>query len=177
MLLFFVPLKIILWQLLFLSLNISIESFVWQRVLFVTPQISVTAATITNLLNAIMNWLIFFSAFPSIPPNKQILIIEGIISNNISKAILFDLFASLFLIIGLNCLLKGLITKPLLQYLRLNTRPIPAPNSTGTPGNNEVNNQAAPNIPISTKMYLQATFLGYILSLIIFGILVVIINK
>lgn len=62
------PLRAILYQLLFIVIAISVESIVLQRYLGIGRKSSIQYAATANLLSTVVGWFVFFVVEPLLPP-------------------------------------------------------------------------------------------------------------
>ncbi len=77
------PLKAILLQVLFLAIAIAIEAFVWRRKLHLPRRTTVEFAMATNLLAAVVGWLVFFLVQRFLMPRSlQIQLVSYIFFSN-----------------------------------------------------------------------------------------------
>jgi hypothetical protein len=72
------PLRAILFQLLFIVIAIAIESIVLQRYLGIGRKISIQYAATANLLSTIVGWLLFFVIQPWLPASLRTQLISYI---------------------------------------------------------------------------------------------------
>lgn len=92
------PLRAILFQLLFLVLAIAIEAIVLQRYLGIGQKTSIQYAATANLVAAVVGWLIFFTAESSLPPVWRVQLIGYIFYDRInSPALLIGLAFIIFI--------------------------------------------------------------------------------
>ncbi len=70
------PLKAILFQLLFVVLAIAIEAIVLQRYLGIGRKTSIQYTATANLLSTVVGWFIFFVAAPLLPPDWQLQLVN-----------------------------------------------------------------------------------------------------
>lgn len=76
------PLRAIMFQILFLSIAIAVESFVLEKRLGLSRRVSIEYATSVNLFSTIFGWLIFFFLEPSLPQFLQKQLINFILFDN-----------------------------------------------------------------------------------------------
>ncbi len=79
-----VPLQTILYQLFFLLLAISVEAFVLQKQLQISPKEGVEYAASINLLSITIGWFIFFGIEKALPEPLKLQIIVYIFFDRIS---------------------------------------------------------------------------------------------
>jgi hypothetical protein len=72
------PLRAILYQLLFLVLAIAVESYVIQRYLGIGKKSSIQYAATANLLSTVVGWFVFFVVEPWLPDTWRQLLINYI---------------------------------------------------------------------------------------------------
>jgi len=65
------PLRAVMFQLLFLLIAISVEAFIIQQKMILTRRVSIQYAASLNLLSTILGWLIFFFLHPLLPLDWQ----------------------------------------------------------------------------------------------------------
>lgn len=70
------PLKAILFQLLFIVLAIAIEAIVLQRYLGIGRKTSIQYTATANLLSTVVGWFIFFVVAPLLPPDWQLQLVN-----------------------------------------------------------------------------------------------------
>lgn len=70
------PLKAILFQLLFVVLAIAIEAIVLQRYLGIGRKTSIQYTATANLLSTVVGWFIFFVVTPLLPPDWQLQVVN-----------------------------------------------------------------------------------------------------
>lgn len=92
------PLRAILFQLLFIVLAIAVESIVLQKYLGIGQKTSIQYAATANLASTVVGWLIFFTAESSLPPSWRVQLIGYIFYDRInSPALLIGLAFSIFI--------------------------------------------------------------------------------
>ena len=75
------PLRAILYQLLFIVLAIAVEAFTLQRYLGIGRTTSIQYAATANLLSTVIGWFLFFITEPLLPPDWQQQLLEFIFFN------------------------------------------------------------------------------------------------
>lgn len=65
------PLRMIVYQLLFIVIAIAVEAFVLQRYLGIGKKSSIQYAATANLLSTVVGWFVFFVVEPWLPPDWQ----------------------------------------------------------------------------------------------------------
>lgn len=65
------PLRAVMFQLVFLLIAISVEAFIIQQKMILTRRVSIQYAASLNLLSTILGWLIFFLLHPLLPLDWQ----------------------------------------------------------------------------------------------------------
>lgn len=89
------PLRAIIYQLLFIVLAIAVEAFVLQRYLGIGKKASVQYAATANLLSTVVGWFVFFVVEPWLPAAWQ---------QQLINYIFFDLTSNPPILIGLGFL-------------------------------------------------------------------------
>ncbi|NDJ16687.1 filament integrity protein FraC [Myxacorys almedinensis] len=97
------PLRAILFQLLFIVLAIAIEAMVLQNYLGIGQKICIQYAATANLVVTIVGWLIFFLVEPLLPVVLKVQLIGYVFYDRISSPVLliilaFIIFISAFLL-------------------------------------------------------------------------------
>ena len=100
------PLRAIVFQLLFLLVTISLESFVIEKHLDVPRKTSVDYAASINLIATVSGWLIFFYFEPHLPPVPQTVLMKFILFNEWSESTLILLFAFGFFTFFITLIIK-----------------------------------------------------------------------
>ncbi len=77
------PLRAIIFQMLFLSLAIAIEALVFQKQWKLSRKASIEYSLGLNLFSTCLGWLLFFAFQPFLPPNLKKQIITFVFFNNI----------------------------------------------------------------------------------------------
>lgn len=80
---FVLPLRAILFQMLFLSLAIAIEALVFQKQWKLSRKASIEYSLGLNLFSTGLGWLVFFAVQPFLSPNLKKQIITFVFFNNI----------------------------------------------------------------------------------------------
>lgn len=119
-----VPLRAVVFQVLFLLVAIAVEAQVLRRELGIAPRKSVDYASTINLLSTIVGWLLLFNLQPFLPPNLRAQLLNIILFDQWADGIVVVVvtaFVTFFLSFFIK--LQGLT---LLQLL-LDERPQPSP--------------------------------------------------
>jgi hypothetical protein len=111
-----VPLRMIIFQCLFLLMAVALEGYVLQRRLAITPRKSIEYAASVNLLSTLVGWLAFFSAEANLPLNIRLQFMNFVFFNQLSGGMASWLIPSGFVTFFVSFFLKlqGLV---LLQRL------------------------------------------------------------
>lgn len=80
-----VPLRMIVFQTLFLLIAIATEGYVLRRQLEIAPRPSIEYAASINLLTTLIGWLIFFVAEENLPEMIRIQLINYVFFNQLSS--------------------------------------------------------------------------------------------
>jgi hypothetical protein len=91
------PLRAVLLQFLILWLTIAIESWFFQRLLKISPRISVEYAAVINLFSTCLGWLFFFIGNSYISQNQRELLIGYILLGQ-TQPIYISLILAVFII-------------------------------------------------------------------------------
>lgn len=91
-----VPLRAILWQILFLTIAIAIESFVLHQKLYLSRRISIEYAASLNLFSTIFGWATFFLFNSLLPVGLQQQMINFILFGNFAPHLQFSLIRIFF---------------------------------------------------------------------------------
>ncbi|KAM3089737.1 filament integrity protein FraC [Phormidesmis sp. 146-35] len=97
------PLRMIIYQLLFLVMAIAVESLVLQRRLGIGRKTSIQYAATVNLLSTVVGWMIFFTVEPWLPENLRSQLISYIFFDSLTNppvliGLAFVSFISTFLL-------------------------------------------------------------------------------
>ncbi|WP_407650736.1 filament integrity protein FraC [Aerosakkonema funiforme] len=120
------PLRAIMFQVLFLSIAIAVESFVLQKRLGLSRRVSIDYATSVNLLSTIFGWLIFFFLEPLLPQLLQKQLINFILFGNfftpsffLSSSIYFNSTFLAFLVFLLTFLIEFICFNLLIELNKI----------------------------------------------------------
>lgn len=105
------PLRAIVFQVLFLLVAIALESMVLRQRMALDYQKSVQYATVTNLLATVVGWLVFLAVEPLIEPRMQAQIMSYVLFNHLINNSLRPQMGWIILIIGLGAFFSTLVIK------------------------------------------------------------------
>lgn len=125
------PLRAVMFQILFLLVAIAVESFIFKKNLHLSGRNSIEYATSINLFSTIIGWLIFFFFVPLLPINLQGQLINFILFNDFAPhlgfsllRIYFDLVLFALLIFGLTICLEVFALEFLINLNKISSRTI-----------------------------------------------------
>lgn len=102
------PLRAIMFQILFLLTAIAVEAFVLEQKMSFTRRVSIEYAASLNLVSTVLGWLIFFIIQPLLPLNLQLQLISFILFGHFAPQLGFSLIR-IFFDLGLFSLLIFLL--------------------------------------------------------------------
>ncbi len=76
-----VPLRMIVFQAMFILIAIAIESYIFRRQFQVPPRTSIEYATTIELLSVLVGWLVFFIAEPLLPQAVRLQLMNYVFFN------------------------------------------------------------------------------------------------
>ncbi|HEY9849280.1 MAG TPA: filament integrity protein FraC [Leptolyngbyaceae cyanobacterium] len=85
------PLRAVMFQILFLLVAIAVESFIFKKKLHLSGRTSIEYATSINLFSTIIGWIAFFFFLPFLPFKLQAQLINFILFNNFATHLGFSL--------------------------------------------------------------------------------------
>lgn len=139
-----VPLRMIVFQAMFILIAIAIESYIFRRQLQVPPRTSIEYAATIILFSVLVGWLLFFFTEPLLPQLIRLQLLSYIFFNQWSQGMeswavptaIVTFFLSFFLKLQGLILLKRLREEPREDAIEPVTRPsfatLKRPRATGT---------------------------------------------